>query len=369
MNRFAFELATESDDNALQRILFENPMEGDIRLTFQRNAGYFKGLAVEGKFNQVIVAREKASNELIGFGTRSVRPVYINGSVCDIGYLNNLRLDKAYRGGIILARGYRILKELHDDKRVPAYLTTIFDQNKEIINLLTSKRAGLPTYQGFGLYNTFAISVSKVRKNYKPLLEIKRGSKSDIDEIVGFLNETGKEKQFYPYYTKEDFLNNKEYLMDFNINNFYIAYEGGEIAGVIGLWNQKKFKQTIVGGYDGNMKYYRYVYNLFARFGGISKLPAPGEILDFCYVSFIAVRNNNVNVFRELFNYVYIDTASSDCSFLIVGLHSKDPLTEALKDFPKINYKSRLFLVYWDDGIDFFNSLDNRIPYLESATL
>src|SRR5919198_631556 len=88
MSSLSFELASERDDADLRRLLRENPMPGSISLSFEREPCYFDVSIVEGEFHQTIVARESDTGTVIALGNRSVRPLFVNGRVQDIGYMS-----------------------------------------------------------------------------------------------------------------------------------------------------------------------------------------------------------------------------------------------------------------------------------------
>ena len=98
MARVAFAPATADDDASLRRLLAENPMEGRIRVAFEREPSYFHAVEVQGRFAQVIVGRDLETGALVGVGTRTVKPAFVNGEPRPLGYLSDLRLLPAYRG-------------------------------------------------------------------------------------------------------------------------------------------------------------------------------------------------------------------------------------------------------------------------------
>ena len=100
-----FTLATPADDESLRRLLRENPIPGSISLAFEREPCYFDASAIEGPFHQTIVAREKETGQVIAFGNRSVRKLFLNGHPRDIGYMSQLRVRPDYGKGLYLARG------------------------------------------------------------------------------------------------------------------------------------------------------------------------------------------------------------------------------------------------------------------------
>ena len=93
MPALKFEVAAQTDDADLRRLLRENPIAGSISLSFEREPNYFDASVVEGDFHQTIVARESDSGNVIAFGNRSIRPLYVNGEIQDIGYMSQLRVN------------------------------------------------------------------------------------------------------------------------------------------------------------------------------------------------------------------------------------------------------------------------------------
>jgi hypothetical protein len=287
----------------------------------------------------------------------------------NVGYLSRLRILSEYRNTTLLARGYRYLKELHQDKRTPFYITTIIEDNAYSLNMLTKRRAGLPFYLEWGLYYTALIKPIRKKEDIKDGFSVIRGSLSYLDEIIEFLNRHGSKKQFFPYYSKEDLNANNEALKDLEIGDFYIAIKGGKIVGILATWDQNKFKQTVIAGYKGKTRLLKPLYNMYAKIGGWPQFPPSGTFLNVIYISFIAIEENNQDVFRVLLREAYNNNVGDRNAYILVGLHSRDPLWKVVQEYAHLEYKGRLFIVCWEDGQEVYKSLDGRIPYLELATL
>src|SRR5262245_55825910 len=58
MSSFRFEVATHDADADLRRILAETPMPGRVVVSLLREPSYFAAAVVDGKFHQVIAARD-----------------------------------------------------------------------------------------------------------------------------------------------------------------------------------------------------------------------------------------------------------------------------------------------------------------------
>ena len=128
-------------------------MPGRIRVRFEREPSYFAGCAPN---TQVLVARDGA--RVVGVACRVIRKLYVNGVAEDVGYLGQLRVDPAYRGRMLTARGYAKMRELHADGRARGYFTTIVDGNAVAEGVLVRRaRSAMPRYRFLDKLYTLAI--------------------------------------------------------------------------------------------------------------------------------------------------------------------------------------------------------------------
>ena len=145
-------LAEQHHEKQLRELLRGSAMPGWVRLAFGREPDFFQSLDVQGKSNQVLISLEQG--RVVGMGCRSIKPLLVNGEQMELGYLGGLRLHPDIRRTGLLARGYAALRRLHEENPMPAYLTTVIENNTEVRGLLTSGRAGLPHYLDHGRYIT-----------------------------------------------------------------------------------------------------------------------------------------------------------------------------------------------------------------------
>ncbi|HMF18978.1 MAG TPA: hypothetical protein VKE98_17350, partial [Gemmataceae bacterium] len=129
--------------------------------------------------------------------------------------------------------------------------------------------------------------------------------------------------------------------------------------GVLGVWDQRSFRQTVVMRYHGLVGKLRPWLNWFRR----PPLPAPGQPLPFFSVAFVST--DDVADFATLLRRVYNDAAGGEFSHFIIGLHEHDPRTAVLRDYTFTPFAGRLFAVTFDEPPD----LDGRVPYVEVAFL
>lgn len=367
MARVIFEAAAAADDPALRRLLADNPMDGRIRIAFEREPSYFRAVEVQGRFHQVVLCRDLESGGLVGVGTRTVKPVFVNGRPRDVGYLSDLRLLPAYRGRTLVARGYRLLRELHRDGRTDLYYTVIAAENALSLRTIASGRAGLPAYRDLGVFDSSAINLARRLPEVRGV-DVVRGEPALLDGIIGCLNDHGRAKQFAPFYRREDF-GPGGWLHDLRLEDVYVARRGGRVVGTLARWDQSGFKQTRVVGYRGALRVLRPVCNLAAPLLRLPRFPRPGQHLSSCYAAGLAVEGNDPAIFAALLRRLYNDAVGGPHAYVLVGLHERDPLAAVLREYRRTPYRGRLFCVHFEDGEAGWRALDGRLPHIELATL
>ena len=368
MSRIEIQLATQADDEELRRLMAEVPMPGRVRVAYCRSPSFFNALWVEGRTSQVIVGRDSLTGRLAGMGARSIKPMYVNGRETNVGYLSSLRVAEPYRRTPNLARGYEKLSELHRDGQARFYLSTILSDNR-VAQRLTTARKRLPAYHDVGEFRSLAISLSqRIRSNTNGHLCIRPATCNDAPILARFLNEQGRRRQFFPAYSQSDIFCRGGLLPGLVPDDVLMAFSAERLEGVVAGWDQKDFRRSMVTGYTGWLAKTRLLYNLYARGIGLPVLPPVGAVLDYCYLALVCVRGDDREVFAALLKRL-IRYKQRSFSFIMAGMHERDPLLPVLSQLRHWEYLSRMYVVCWQDGEPFFAELDDRIPYLELGAL
>jgi radical SAM superfamily enzyme YgiQ (UPF0313 family) len=362
-------LATSADDAGIRHLLRETPMPGALQIAFLKEPGFLPALSVEGRFSQAFIG-VVGTGRIIGVASRSVKNAFINGQVSPLGYLSALRLAADQRGGIYLARGYKLLKELHADGRTKIYITTIIEANLVAARLLTSGRAGLPAYHDLGRYRCLAISL-KQRVGTLPQngLTVRQATIQDIPSIIAFWRREGPRRQFFPEYMEEDLMDTSGgMLRGLSLQDIWLAYLDGSLVGTAAAWDQSSFRQSLFLGVGRRIPGLRAVYNLAARAAGYPLLPPRGTMLSYFNLSLACIKDNDARTFNTLFRRMMLHYRDR-YSLLMAGFHERDPLFAEISRYRGFSYGSRLYVACWEDGEEQFRSLDGRVPYLELGAL
>jgi hypothetical protein len=366
MKRYIFEIGNEKDDDKLRRILESIYIPCNICLAYTREPSFFNSLDIEGEKTDVIVCRDTHKNCIAGFGTRSIRQLYVNGKVERIGYLSNLRSYPEYRGGTLLFRGYQFLKKNHKMNPVPFYITTIIEDNIKVRKILEGGRTGLPFYTDIGRFWTFAFKTGKrfIKRNKD--FQIHIASEHNIKQVYEFINNESKNKTFFPFYNFDDFKYKKGKLKGLGMT--YILKQSGKLVGTASVWDQTDFKQYKVIRYNGILKYLYHFSPILSPLLKIPKFPAPGKNFSYFYISLWYVKDNNPDYLKMLLERISCDYKNRYDYFLF-GVHQSCPLLTNLKSIKSIKYRSRLYIVTWDQELSGLNSIKKSEIYLEAGTL
>ena len=373
-SRIRFQVAEPEHDAALRQ-LSAVPMDGAIRISLERDPSFLAASVVEGDFRQTLVGVDRGKQQVVVMGSRSVRSRYLNGTAQPVGYLGALRCLEAERRQTVLARAYAFLKQIHGDGRASIYLTTIAADNEVALQALTSRRCGLPTYEPFGTYYTLAIGARRRRRLQLPAgLEVRSATEADRGCVVAFLRRMGARRQFAPQYEHADFFQPESTFRDLEAEDLRLAFRAGRLVGTLASWDQRGFKQTVVNGYGGALRWLRTGYNAWARLRRTPPLPEAGAPLRHRFLALPLALGDDPRVLRALLDRTLDEHAQRvarepSCGLLLLGMHESDPLLPSVRPYGLRTYRTRLFVVHWDDGHAAFDALDARPVYLELGCL
>ena len=365
---FILREALPEDDGPIRTLIRSISMYGPVSMTTDCDPSFFDAVEIEGHEKRIIVAQ--SGRRITGVATMARRCVFLDGKPAEIGHIGNLRLDESIRGGSIIKGGTHYARKLHDDVfRVPLYVCGILKDNLAARKVLTSGRFGLPQSREIGrLYNA-SIPLLKRRQPKPPNgIRVVRGDVAGASRIAGFLNSTGRGKQFFPVYTSGDIAAGNGMLRGGGPEDFYIALKDDHILGVMACWNQLPFRRMMVTGYSGYMRWLKPAVAFLANLLNMAPIPDPGHPFQNVFAAGIAIENDDPVIFKLLLDSILYKLYDTGKTFFTVGLMECDPLLPVLQKYLHFPIHTCVYAVSWN-GLDHLNRLDGRCPYIESASL
>src|SRR5206468_2662326 len=186
------------------------------------------GCAVTGDNCRIVVARSVEDGEIVAVACRAIRHLFLNGRAQRIGYLGQLRVHERFRGRWLVSRGFSLLAEIDRDDPVPAYLASIVDGNEEAIGVLVDKRRrSFPAFYETARYRTLAVPVRAPKSVLAGGEEIRPASLDQLPELVRFLQNEGRRRQFFSVWTEQALRSLNE--LGLRIGDIRIARDRGTI--------------------------------------------------------------------------------------------------------------------------------------------
>ena len=359
--------ATAADGDAILGLIEGTPQPGAVTLNFERRPDFFAGAGVSCETPDVWVAESEESGRssldaVVNIGWRRV---FVDGEVRPVRYAHDMRIAPHARGGLLLYKLFRTLRSILDQGEWMQ--TVILDDNEESVNTIGSGRAGLPTYHPFGRIETSLLYTRAGRYRPSAHVRIRFAQPEDLPALRAFWQREGGAKQFFPWYDLEGLNDDEGYYRGLSTDNFILAEDREGIAGVVGFWDQKGFKQTRVVRYAPGLALLRHLYNGMSRLRGGMQLPPAGGLLSYIALHGVAVRDNDPDILRLLLDFC-VHEFSDRCDALVCGFFVSDPLSRVPARYRRRVLHSSHFLVCCDrDPRAVIET--NRTPYVDVARL
>lgn len=363
--RLNFSLADSGDEAELRALLRSQVLPGWVSLGFEREPDYFAAAAVEGPGQRVLLARDSQDNALVGFCTRTLRRVFIDGEVHSLGYLGQLRAARDWQTGYrtyrALSRGFsEVMLRLRDRNDLPFDLTSILADNRSARRMLEAGLPGMPHYQRYSGLNTLVFRSGGRESGSRHRVE--SGAAVGIAAICAFLQHSYRRYQFSPVWDPDALR-----AAGLTATDFLVLRQNGTIRGCLAIWDQRAYKQTVVHAYRPPLDRLRPLVNLAAPALNLPRLPAPGETINQAWLSHLAC---DEQAFEVLLSAALFRAGKRGLEQAALGLADNHPLLPAARRVRRhLVYRSDIYLVRWNGPDATGMPIDNRPMHVELATL
>ena len=334
MAGLTFRPAVDSDHQALEALFAATPMGSRIRIGFERDPDYFAGARVQAD-DLCVRAFFENNGRAVGMFSAGSRRVWADRET-PMRYLSDLRIHPDWQGSSLLARGFRLMRR--EVFRPGEWAQTlVLEDNLRALELLTSRRGGLPEYRPAGRYVSWLLPSQRIDSDSG--IHVRRATTEDLGGMQLLLDESARRRSFAGLVDLADL--GKPTWRDLAVGDFLVAEKHGKIAGMMGLWDQSGFQRLRIHGYSPVVAALRPAWNLL---GGV-KLPEAGETVPLCKTTAIACEEDDPGILRAL---LAAALAENSGRLLLAGCSMEDPLAAAFRGIKGRKDHGRHFLVGWD---------------------
>lgn len=374
-----FALASAEDDSAVRRLLRNNPMPGEVSVSFEHEPNYFQSTGMAGADEQIILGFEQDC--LVSMGRCSFHDRFLNSEIRRVGYLSGLRLDASAQGRFdILRRGYRFFHEVDRSNPADFYFTSVTSDNVRSLRFLERGLPGMPRYEFLTEFVTLLLPVPRNPRKLEQIndrsmarckscgVKIISGSNQYVRPMVEFLNSNGKQHNLAMAWDAEKLSSLAEHGL--SPTDFKILTREGKIIGCAALWDQRGFKQTVIRGYSHRLSWLRPLLNWRASVFNFPVLPPVGSVLAHGFLSPLAVGPDEKESLLALVESSLLTAAERGLEFLTVGLAINDPRLAVVQNhFRCREYRNRFFQVKWNDEDFKWINLNGNLIFPEISLL
>lgn len=358
-----FALATPADEAAVRALLRRSVMPGAVRVAFTREPDYGAGEGLAGAEDRTVICRH--SGRLVGVGRCSTHTLHRNGAACRIAYLGELRLSQdAPHAAKILRDGYAFLRATLASHDADGYFTSVAaDNHRARLVLEHGQRLGLPAYTFLADLVTLLVPVP--RWSHTAATDDGSGHTDDRAELTAFLERHAHTAHLTP--TWDDARWRALAVHGITSRDFCVIRRRGDIVAAAALWDQRRFRQIVIDGYAGPLRWSRPLVDAMQRVLARPGLPAPGAVLAQAAVLGAAVAD--ASAWPALWRALHARAAAIRVSWLALLRDARDPRMPVLRRYLGAQtYRTRLYEVRWPEMPAWSDSWDAR-PFSPEVAL
>jgi hypothetical protein len=334
--------AIAADSPEILSLLEENALPGDVSLIHTRRPDPYRSFMAEGLGTRLMVCRDTQEGRIAALGAGSVHECLLDHRPEKVAYLFGLRIRREYlaqRVLLSLPGAYRSLVEHFHEQGVRHFLTVILKDNLAAQRLMTRERSHMPRHTCLCPYHTLTFPTRRRAPSLPDSCTFRRATPEDRSVIEDFLTAEGGCCEFFPARIADLFGTHSELSWE----SFYLlADRRGSILACGAAWDQRSYKQYIIAGYGGKLRWLYRVSPLL-HFFGYPLLPKPATILRFFILAFWCVKDNRAEYLRWFLDSLACVTR--DYPYFVMGVPAAHPLGPALNEWKFLGYDSQIYLV------------------------
>jgi hypothetical protein len=359
--RIEIRLAEKADNQGLLALSRITPMAGAISLRIDRDPDFFALLRLRGKSKVFVAVRD---GEVIGCISAASRTAYLSGVPEIIAYIGDMKIHPRFSGSRISIRLLTALRADLHRSGIDVCFCVAADGNHRVLPLFEG-RLGLPRWLSLGRFLVDGLLPSPFRSSSKRYV-LEAAQPSDVSAVTLLLDRFHKSRQFAPQLLEDEITAAMFASAEVPFCKTFVARSGQRIVAAITLCDIGPVKCNVFLNAPRVLKSALALLRLAAApFRGF-QVPRRGEALRLLNVRHLVCEEGHEASLPELLSLARAEAFRSRFTFLMLGLHERDPLRSLVRRIPRLTFSSLAFSTSLG-GPARLEELGRGIPYEDYA--
>jgi GNAT superfamily N-acetyltransferase len=353
--------AVEGDNETLLALTRSTPMAGSISLRIDRDPDFFALLRLRGEGKVYVAVRGR---EVIGCISAALRTAYVSGVPETVAYVGDMKVHPRFSGTRIALRLIQTLEAHLRSVGIDLCFSVVADGNQRVMPLLEG-RLGIPRWASLGRFLVDELIPSPFLGRSRQH-GIESAEADDLPAITMLLDRFHRSRQFSPQLSKDDLARTLSGQQEEPFSKMLVARNRGSIVATLSLHDTREVKRNVLIDASASLRCALALLRIAAAPLPGFRVPRIGEPLGVLYARFVACEEGHGQALQALVAMARAEAFRRRFTFLVIGLHERDPLRSLVRGIPRFTFSS-LALATSLTRPDRLESLATGIPFEDFA--
>jgi len=360
-DRIEIREADEADNEELLALTRMTPMAGAISLRIDREPDFFALLRLRGRSKVFVAARGR---QIIGCISVALRSAYITGVSETIAYIGDMKVHPSFSGSPV---ALRLIKTLQADMRLAGIdvgFCVAADGNHRVMPFFEG-RLCTPRWISLGRFLVNGLVPSPFKGSPKRYL-IEAAQATDMPAIASLLDRFHRARQFAPQLQEEEIVQTFSANREEPFPKTFVARDGQCIVATLTLCDTGPVKRNVLLNAPAPLKGALALLRVAAApFPGF-QVPRMGQALRLLSARYAACEDGHLAALEALLVLAREEAFRYRFTFLMLGLHERDPLRSLVRGIPRFTFSSLGFATSLGDPVRLEKRVEG-IPFEDYA--
>jgi len=353
--------ANEADNEGLLALTRVTPMAGTISIRIDRDPDFFALLRLRGEGKVFVAVRER---EVVGCISAALRTSYVSGIPESVAYIGDMKVHPRFSGTRIALRLIRALEGYLRAIGNDLCFSVVADGNHRAMPLFEG-RLGIPRWADLGRFIVDELMPSPLKARAEGY-RTEGAVSGDLPAITKLLDGVYRLRQFAPRLSEEELEHSFSGSSEEPFSRHFVARISGRVVATLSLQDTREVKQNVLLDAPVAMRGALGLLRIAsAALPGLC-VPRLGDSLRLLCARHIACEDGHLSALKCLLAMARAEAFRRRFTFLVIGLHERDPLRSLVQGIPGFTFSSRALATSLTRP-DRLESLARGIPFEDFA--